>query len=98
MRTGEGLAKETVNLGSGKSSEAPTAATTPGELDPKARISEDALLAAVRQSPGSFESNHRLGEFYFHLGRYRESIPPLTAGYSIYSDDRQNEMEFGPAH
>lgn len=97
-RTGEGLARETVNLGSSKSSEAATAATAAGELDPKARASEDALLAAVRQNPRSFESNHRLGEFYFYLRRYRESIPSLAAAYQINPGDYQNALDLALAY
>ena len=96
-RTGEGLARETVKLGSGKSGEAGTATST-GEIDTKARASEDALLAAVRQSPRSFESNHLLGEFYFHRQRYRESIPSLAAAYQTNPGDRQNAFDLALAY
>jgi tetratricopeptide (TPR) repeat protein len=98
MRTGEGLARETVNLGASKPSEAATAATRAGELDPKARASEDALLAAVRQSPRSFESNRLLGEFYFHSRRYRESISLLAAAYQINPGDYQNALDLALAY
>jgi tetratricopeptide (TPR) repeat protein len=103
LRTGEGLARETVNLGSGKSGEAGsnkagTTAEIAGELDPKARASEDALLAAVGQTPRSFESNHLLGEFYFHRQRYRESIPSLAAAFQINPGDRQNAFDLALAY
>ncbi|MGC1648294.1 MAG: hypothetical protein WA741_20940 [Candidatus Sulfotelmatobacter sp.] len=67
------------------------------ENNSETRAFEDALRAAVRQSPRSFESNHRLGEFYFHLQRYRESISPLVAAYQLNPRDRQSAFDLALA-
>jgi tetratricopeptide (TPR) repeat protein len=98
MRTGEGLARETVNLESGKPSATSAAARGEGGIDSATRASEEGLLAAVRQSPRSFDSNHTLGEFYFHSRRYRESIPPLAAAYQINPGDYQNALNLALAY
>jgi tetratricopeptide (TPR) repeat protein len=98
MRTGEGLARETVNLESGKTSEGSAVAGSAGGVGPETRVSEEELLGAVRQSPRSFESNHVLGEFYLHSRRYRESIPPLAAAYQINPADRQNALDLALAY
>ena len=98
MRTGEGLARETVGLESGKSSAASAVAGGAGAIGPATRASEEELLAAVRQSPRSFAFNHALGEFYFHSHRYRDSIAPLSAAYHINSSDYQNAFDLALAY
>ena len=98
MRTGEGLARETVNLESGKPSATSAGARGEGGIDLATRASEEGLVAAVRQSPRSFDSNHTLGEFYFHSRRYRESIPPLAAAYQINPGDYQNALNLALAY
>jgi tetratricopeptide (TPR) repeat protein len=98
LRTGEGLARETMNLESGKSKEAPVAAPEAGGIDPEARASEGVLRAAVQQDPRSFEANHRLGEFYLYLQRYRESISPLAAAYQLKPGDHQNAFDLALAY
>jgi tetratricopeptide (TPR) repeat protein len=80
LRTSEDLTRETLTLkpenlrysGSG----IPSGASEGNE-------SESKLLASLAAAPGSFEGNHQLGEFYFHAGRYRDSVPLLQAAYQI---------------
>ena len=49
----------------------------------KENESETKLRTALADAPSSFEANHQLGEFYFHIGRFRDSIPLLLAAYRI---------------
>ena len=83
LRTGEGLAKETLALKSaapkdGSPESSDSAGTGVGTV-----ASESSLRAALVQAPGSFETNHQLGEFYLYSKRYREAVPLLEAAYRI---------------
>ena len=98
LRTGEGLARETLNLESGRSKESSIAATEGVGSGPEERASEEVLRAAVQQNPLSFEDNHQLGEFYLRLQRYRESISPLAAAYQLKPDDHQNAFDLALAY
>jgi tetratricopeptide (TPR) repeat protein len=96
-RTGEVLARETLNLGSGKSREVPTTTPRAGAIDSETLASEDALYAAVRHTPQSFESNHQLGEFYLHSERCREAIPLLETAYTVNPGDHPNAFDLAVA-
>jgi len=93
MRTGEALAKETLNLEAGKSEETPTPSPK-GGAGLETRASENALRAALLQNPRSFPTNHELGEFYFHSRRCREAIPLLETAYQVNSGDHANAIDF----
>jgi tetratricopeptide (TPR) repeat protein len=95
MRTGEVLAKETLNLGSDGSKGVPTAVA--GSTGHEAQPSERALQATVRQNPRSFEANHGLGEFYFHSEKCREAIPLLQAAYQVNPEDHANAFDLALA-
>jgi tetratricopeptide (TPR) repeat protein len=94
MRTGEALAKATLNLESGETAGAPPKA---GESGPEAHKSESELRAALRQSPGGFESNHNLGEFYLHSRRCPEAISFLRTAHQINPADHVNAFDFALA-
>ena len=80
LRTSEDLARETLTLKpDGLNHLRPG---LPGDAS-KENESERKLRAALAEAPGSFDANHQLGEFYFHAGRYRDSIPLLEAAYQI---------------
>src|SRR3984885_11303042 len=73
LRTSEALASETLTL----KSVGPEHSAAGGDA------SEANLRAALAGAPGSFEANHRLGEFYLQAGNYHESVPLLLAAYRI---------------
>ena len=58
---------------------------------------EASLRAALSSSPGSFDANHRLGEFCLRAGSYREAIPLLEAAFQIDPADRANEYDLALA-
>jgi tetratricopeptide (TPR) repeat protein len=97
LRTGEALAKETVNLESGESKEASTAAPKAGTIVHETNASESVLRAALLQSPRSFEANHKLGEFYFHSEKCREAVPLLEAAYHANPGDHPNALDLALA-
>jgi tetratricopeptide (TPR) repeat protein len=75
LRTSEDLARETLTLKAEGSNRLVAGS--------KGNEPESKLLAAVADAPGSVDGNRQLGEFYFHAGRYRDSIPFLQAAYRI---------------
>jgi tetratricopeptide (TPR) repeat protein len=91
LRTSEALAKETVALKTGESEESPP-------NTPKLSDSENNLRAAAAQSPGNFEANHRLGEFYLRSEKYREAIPFLAAAYQINPGNHANAYDLAMAY
>jgi tetratricopeptide (TPR) repeat protein len=95
MRTGEVLAKETLNLKLAESQGVSTTAAGPGGHE--AHRSESVLRAALLQSPRGFEANHELGEFYFHSEKCREAIPLLRTAYQINPHDHANALELALA-
>jgi tetratricopeptide (TPR) repeat protein len=97
LRTGEALAKETLNLESGESKEALAAAPKAGTTDHNMQASESVLRAALLQSPRSFEANHKLGEFYLHSERCREAIPLLETAYHANPGDHPNALDLALA-
>lgn len=82
LRTSEALARATLALKSPNS--------TPTERAPADDETEAQLRAALVASPGSFAANHRLGEFYLGVGRYRESLPLLESAGRIDPKNDQN--------
>jgi tetratricopeptide (TPR) repeat protein len=87
LRTSEALARETVTL-------KPQGVGSSGV---GANESESNLRAALAAAPGSFEANHKLGEFYLQAGHYQESVPLLRAAYQIDPADRGNEYDLARA-
>ena len=92
LRTSEDLARETAALN--RENSAASTVSSPGE----AGQSEAKLREAAALSPGSFDANHQLGEFYLRSGRYREAIPPLSAAYHILPADFPNERDLALAN
>jgi tetratricopeptide (TPR) repeat protein len=86
LRTGEALARETVNLNRADSRQ-PSA-----DADFVAR--EAALQQGWKQNPASFQTNHELGELYFHAGRYQQAIPLLDTAYDANPHDHGNAVDF----
>ena len=93
MRTGEALAKETLNLESAKSEETPPPALKGGVTNPDTRVSEDALHAALLQNPRSFAANHQLGDLYLHAQQCRQAIPLLETAYKVKPGDFPNAFD-----
>jgi tetratricopeptide (TPR) repeat protein len=85
LRTGEALAKETLNL---KADALKTA-----DSDSTSSVSENSLRISWQQNPRGFESNHRLGELYFRSQRYREAVPLLEAAYQADPQDHPNACD-----
>ncbi|MGA9981517.1 MAG: carboxypeptidase regulatory-like domain-containing protein [Candidatus Sulfotelmatobacter sp.] len=99
MRTGEVLAKETLNLESGESKGASSSSqlAAAGSAGLEAHASEGALRTALLQSPRSFDANHQLGEFYFQSEKCREAIPLLQTAYQVNPGDHANAFELALA-
>lgn len=93
MRTGDALAKETVKLESDETKQIPTAASSPEAIAHQTLASESALRADLGQNPRGFEANHRLGDFYFRSGRYREALPLLQAAFKVSPADYANAFD-----
>jgi tetratricopeptide (TPR) repeat protein len=80
LRTSEDLARETLTL----KPEGPRPSESgPPDSASKRNESESKLSVSRASAPESFETNHQLGEFYFHAGRYRDAISPLLVAYQI---------------
>ncbi len=97
MRTGEALAKETLQLEPVETKEMPTSAVRGEEIGHETHASESALRTALLQHPRGFEANHRLGEFYFQSERYREAIPPLETAFQVDPGNHPNAYELALA-
>jgi tetratricopeptide (TPR) repeat protein len=95
MRTGEVLAKETLNLQAGESKGVPSAAG--GSAGHEAHAAESVLRAALLQNLRSFDANHELGEFYLHREKCREAVPLLERAYQVNSGDHKNAFELALA-
>jgi tetratricopeptide (TPR) repeat protein len=92
LRTSEDLAKETLAL------KAQSAGHSTSIAAYKNEASESKLRAALAEAPGSFEANHRLGDFYLRAERYRESLPLLQAAYQIDPTNDGNERDLALAY
>ena len=88
LRTSEVLARETLTLKPDSSEQGtPVVPVKPRDSNE----SESKLRANLATDPKSFEANRQLGDFYFHEGRYRESIPLLQTAYQIDPANWGNE-------
>jgi len=95
LRTSEDLARETLTLKPEVSGN--RVAGLPGGASAVSE-SESKLRTALAGAPGSFETNHQLGEFYLHAGRYRESIPLLQAAFQIDPANAGNAYDLALAY
>jgi len=92
LRTSEALARQTVALkpDAGEITDRLLAADIAGR---KPNGSENELRVALARSPGNFDANRHLGEFYFLSGKYPEAIPLFEAAYQIKPDDYANSYD-----
>ena len=90
LRTSESLASETRNLKSERAGH--DGAGAPGDIRDEVK-SESALRAALSSAPGSFDANHRLGEFYLHERRYPEAIALLETANKIDPINSGNQYD-----
>jgi tetratricopeptide (TPR) repeat protein len=91
LRTSEVLNRDTAALGPEEKQAKPQGSM--GEQ----RAMEGALLAAATRTPGSFEANRKLGEFYLHAERFQDSIGPLETAYKLDSANFENEFDLSRA-
>ncbi|WP_158945292.1 tetratricopeptide repeat protein [Granulicella sp. S190] len=89
LRTSEALASETVTLKPWE--ERGSIGTV--DAAPVMKETEGKLRAEVGHSPGSFEANHQLGEFYLRTGRYGESLAPLQNASRIDPENMENQYD-----
>ena len=74
----------------------PDAADTRGSA--KIDGAEEARLrAAALKTPGSFEAQQRLGQFYLQHGQFARAADALEAAYHIEPADEKNEQELARA-
>lgn len=95
LRTSEDLTRETLTLKPANSEHG--AANSPGNAAATNAI-ESNLRAALASTPGSFDANHQLGEYYLRGGRYKESLPLLQTAYQIDPTNRGNEYDLALAY
>lgn len=88
LRASEALARETLALK--RQTESAAAANPAG--------SEAALREAAAKDPGSFEANHRLGEFLLNEGQYRSAAPFLAKAHDIRPADSGNAYDLARAY
>jgi tetratricopeptide (TPR) repeat protein len=88
LRTSEDLARATVVL---KPSASENGTSHPAS-EPESR-----LRAALAREPGSFDANHRLGEFYLRESRYAEAVLLLEAADRIDPASHANEYDLALA-
>ncbi|HEV2348304.1 MAG TPA: tetratricopeptide repeat protein [Terriglobia bacterium] len=69
----------------------------PAALTPLDAAREADLKKALAASPGDFESNHNLGEFYLHAGRLTQGIPYLEKAEHIDSSHYDNGYDLALA-
>ena len=94
LRTSEALTRETLTL---KPEHAGPSPEDSRSYAGATKESEGKLRAALDIAPASFEANRRLGEFYLHDRRYRESILPLESAYRIDPENHDNEFDLALA-
>jgi tetratricopeptide (TPR) repeat protein len=93
LRTSESLARDTWALKSNRPDGMSATDSETGAKARESRESENKLREDLDHSPGSFEANHRLGEFYFASERYREAIPLMEAAYQIDPGNHANAYD-----
>jgi tetratricopeptide (TPR) repeat protein len=89
LRTSEDLARETLVLKPQTSDQ-----STPGG---SGSAIESNLRAALASDPASFESNHQLGAFYLHAGRFSEALPLLQAADRLDPANNENAYDLALA-
>ncbi|NYF90213.1 carboxypeptidase regulatory-like domain-containing protein [Tunturiibacter empetritectus] len=89
LRTSEALASETVTLKPWDQ----TGSIGTADAAPVRKEIEGKLRSELKHSPGSFEANHKLGEFYLRTGRYGESLAPLQNAYRINPENLKNQYD-----
>ena len=87
LRASEALTTETLALKSKTSGITGTDSPALESLSPEALEAEIKLRRNLAETPGSFDTNYQLGNFYFRLRRYRQAIPLLESAYRIKSND-----------
>jgi tetratricopeptide (TPR) repeat protein len=95
LRTSEDLARETLTL---KPESSKSNRLALPDSAKEGNESESKLIAARASAPGSFEANHELGEYYFHVGRFQDSIPLLLAAYQINPTMEGNAYDLALAY
>jgi tetratricopeptide (TPR) repeat protein len=94
LRTSEDLTREAIVLKPANSahndSDLRSSPNVPSEA-------EKTLRAAATSEPGSFEANHRLGEFYLRTSRYSDAVPPLETADRIDPTNGGNEYDLALA-
>lgn len=91
LRTSEALNRETLKL---KLTGADPNAVASTETS---KQTEDALRVGLASAPTSSASNHQLGEFYLHAGKFAEAVPLLQAAYRIDPNNAENEYSLAMA-
>ncbi len=97
-RTSETLARETVALKPGAANEISDQLLAGDIVGRKPSASENELRAALSQTPGSFEANKRLGEFYFLSQKYPKAIPLFEAANRINPENHANSYDLALAY
>jgi alpha-galactosidase len=95
VRTGEELARDTLNLESREAAE--TAVKLPSATAKGGIAMETQLVAALKETPRGFEENHVLGEFYLHSQECREAIPFLQTAHQANPAHRANTLDLARA-
>jgi len=95
LRTSETLARDTLVL-KPESQESGVSMASSGQ-DRAAKL-EASLRAAADASPGSFEANRNLGEFYLRAGKFGEAVAALEAAYKIDPKSRSNAVDLVRAY
>jgi tetratricopeptide (TPR) repeat protein len=90
LRTSEALTRETLTLKPQGSGADPAGSVKSG-------ATEEALRAALAKSPGKFDTNRELGDFYLHAGKYQEAVPLLQTAYQIDPKNEANEFDLALA-
>lgn len=65
--------------------------------DPRESPLERELRSALATSPGSFDANHQLGEFYLQNGNYRQSLPLLESAWRVDPNNEDNTLDLALA-
>src|SRR4051794_34315882 len=97
-RTSEVLARETARLKPFGMNEISDQLLTDDIAARKPSGTENELRAALSQTPGSFEANRHLGEFYFLAQKYPEAVPLFERAYQIDPEDHANGYDLALAY
>jgi tetratricopeptide (TPR) repeat protein len=95
LRTSEDLARETLTLKPGGLNRSKPEAAVGAREE---KETENRLRAALAESPGSFDQNHQLGEFYLRAARYQDAIPFLQAASRIDPSNDGNTYDLALAY